>query len=89
MDFNTQTGVYLCSSYTLSTPVVYGRMAHAALCITHINQCKFSCKFTSAWQASLAYKCVPYLSHSYSSFEIAIHNMDAFPLGLYYCYASL
>ena len=52
-----------------------------------INQCKFSCKFTSAWQADSCTK-VPYSSHRYSFSKIAIH-MDAFPLGLYYCYASL
>ena len=28
--------------------------------ITQINQCKFSCKFTSTWQARLAYECVPH-----------------------------
>ena len=76
---------YRAPSTNGSDQMSYRVTAHDVI---HINQCKFSCKFTSAWQARLAYKCVPYSSHSYSSSKIAIH-MDAFPLGLYYCYASL
>ena len=49
---------------------------------------KFHVKFTSAWQARLAYKWVLYLSHSYSSSGISV-QMDASLLGLYYRYASL
>ena len=49
---------------------------------------KFRVKFTSTWKARLTYKCVPYSSHSYSSFGISVQT-DASPLGLYYHYASL
>ena len=52
---------------------------------TNVN---FHLTFTSAWQARLAYKCMPYSSHSYSFSRISV-QMDASPLGLYYCYANL
>ena len=48
---------------------------------------KFHVKFTSAWQARLAYKCVPYSSHSYSSSGISV-QMNASSLGLNHRYAS-
>ena len=56
--------------------------------VTSSPNIKFHVKFTSAWQARLTYKCVPYSSHSYSSSGISV-QMDASPLGLYYRYASL
>ena len=60
------------------------------LCVTSSpieTNVKFYVKFTSAWQARLAYKCVPYSSHShsYSSSRISVQT-DASSLDLYYCF---
>ena len=72
---------YIAPSTNGSDQMSYRLTAHDVI---HINQCVNSLPHGKQDSRTK----VPYSSHSYNFSEIAIH-MDAFPLGLYYCYASL